>query len=866
MTISRGYLLWGIYIAIQWFGVIGIRYLPKEAIHFAKCSKHDECPRNSSCVETRYGYYCACDKGFFNDKERLTITYPGGYCTDKCAKKVDCPQKSTCVNRKCYCDQGLCNFKILTYCDPSVNLGGRCIPEKDLIIEVKITTTQHPASTTENSQVTTSEIITTPEQPTLRTAVVTKPKSTWSGKCAHDGDCPEHALCRGNYCYCSHSMCNSRHLPKCITLLHMGDECTDMIITTEQPTLRTSLVTDPKTTQPEDRRCQPQHNKELEECETSMNQNAFCNLLRQNAHIQESSCHRNDINVTVQQVAKEFTQILNHTTLNNLNTLELRSAVTSIVETVETSLLVTFSKEPQNQNISTPELEVQMKASIDICGRGDNTITLTVIDNTMQVPCSHVSGDRDGAILISYKGLESMLNGSLLGASGDNDHKNGEAMNSPIISGAITSSNTANLDPPVTFYLKQLKEVPPSYTLKCVFWDIEQKSWSSHGCETKKSDKVNNTLCVCNHLSTFAVLMAPSDIQEDYGLVLISRIGLSVSLVCLFLSLLTFTLCRSIRSAHTSILTTLCGCLFLGQLLALLGLHQTGIEVLCSVIAGLLQFFFLCAFCWMSLESALLFMTVRNLQAMNYMTSQRSHFPYVCMTGFGIPLIIIVISAAMRPDAYGTKKYCWLRLDLVWSFLGPVCVFITINFILLVLTFVLLKKKLSSLNANVSTLKHTRLLTFKALSQLLILGCTWIFGIFQFGSGSQVMSYIFTICNSLQGLYIFCVHCLLNHQVREEYRRRFNSFQSKKTDSEATSGSTMPMTIKSQSQVSTVNHKERKLLPTTENLGNLQCAQHMDLTKPNPLNPNFKLYIVILSITAHRLLETCRSEITAMMA
>ncbi|XP_040202281.1 adhesion G protein-coupled receptor E3-like [Rana temporaria] len=564
--------------------------------------------------------------------------------------------------------------------------------------------------------------------------------------------------------------------------------------------------------------CHSQYsNKDLEECQQSMIQNAFCNLLKQNAHIQETSCQRNNNNITVQQIAKNLTQILKHTILNNMTVSELRSAVSSIVETVETSLLVTFSKYPKNENISTPELEVHMKAAIDICSGEETSITLTVLQSTMQVPCAHVSGDRDGAIFISYKGLESKLNASLLGKLDESDNKDRVEINSPIISGAITSPNTAYLEPPVVFYLKQLKIVPPSFILQCVFLDTELKTWSSRGCETKKSDRVNNTLCVCNHLSTFAVLMAPGDIQEDYGLVLISRIGLSVSLVCLWISFLTFILCRSIKNAHTSVLTALCGCLFLGQLLALFGLHQTGNQVLCAVIAGLLQFSFLCAFCWMSLESALLFMTVRNLQAMNYMTSQRQLFPYVCIAGFGIPVIIIIISAAMRPGSYGTEKYCWLKKDLIWSFLGPVCLFITINFILLVLTFVLLKKKLASLNKNISTLKHTRLLTFKALSQLFILGCTWIIGIFQFGSGSLVMSYIFTICNSLQGLYIFCVHCLLNHQVREEYRSVFRRFQSKKSDSEATSGSMVPMTVKSQSQASEVPNLEVKSAQDVEN-------------------------------------------------
>ncbi|XP_073478601.1 adhesion G protein-coupled receptor E3-like isoform X2 [Aquarana catesbeiana] len=875
MTSSRGQLLWGVCIAVQWFGVIGKRYLPPEAKYFEQCSTSADCPKDSTCVETNGGvYYCACNNGFINDYDRLTITYPGGHCTvicprtatstpcacpigfieepnnqglyickDKCTWDADCPAGAFCRYKDCYCAPGLCNSKHATHCEDLVKLDDQCTGLNPASVaqttpSVERKTAIH-TSISPTLLITSLETSKSPQRPQKALMENICPKSGTSSpcvcgtgsikakndaglhickdKCANDTDCPVGATCQSKNCYCKDDLCNSKSLSQCVKLLTLDEECIDITITTQRPTERTSLITSKPTTQLDYKGCHSQYSNELEECRKSMNQDAFCNLLRQNARLQETSCQRNDTNITVQQVAKEFTEILNHTILNNMTASELRSAVSSIVETVETSLLVTFSKHPKNQNISTPELEVHMKAAIDICSGGETSITLTVLENTMQVPCTHVSGDRDGAIFISYKGLESKLNASLLGAIGESDNKDMEEINSPIISGAITSPNIAYLEPPVVFYLKQLKVVPPSFILQCVFLDTELKTWSSRGCKTRKSDRVNNTLCACNHLSTFAVLMAPGDIQENYGLILISRIGLSVSLVCLCLSLITFILCQSIKSAHTSFLTALCGCLFLGQLLALFGLQQTGNQVLCAVIAGLLQFSFLCAFCWMSLESALLFMTVRNLQAMNYMTSQRQLFPYVCIAGFGIPVIIIIISAAMRPGSYGTENYCWLKKDLIWSFLGPVCVLITINVILLVLTFVLLKKKLASLNKNVSTLKHTRLLTFKALSQLFILGCTWIIGIFQFGSGSLVMSYIFTICNSLQGLYIFCVHCLLNHQVREEYRRGFRRFQSKKSDSEATSGSTMPMTIKSQSQASEVSNLEVKSARVVEN-------------------------------------------------
>uniref|UniRef100_A0A8C4Y711 Uncharacterized protein n=1 Tax=Gopherus evgoodei TaxID=1825980 RepID=A0A8C4Y711_9SAUR len=57
-------------------------------------------------------------------------------------------------------------------------------------------------------------------------------------------------------------------------------------------------------------------------------------------------------------------------------------------------------------------------------------------------------------------------------------------------------------------------------------------------------------------------------------------------------------------------------------------------------------------------------------------------------------------------------------------------------------------------------LPFSGLLTFKAIAQLFILGCTWSLGLLQVGPAATAMAYLFTIVNSLQGAFIFLVHCL----------------------------------------------------------------------------------------------------------
>lgn len=60
------------------------------------------------------------------------------------------------------------------------------------------------------------------------------------------------------------------------------------------------------------------------------------------------------------------------------------------------------------------------------------------------------------------------------------------------------------------------------------------------------------------------------------------------------------------------------------------------------------------------------------------------------------------------------------------------------------------------------------MLTITAIAQLVVLGCTWVFGLFLFQPQSwhnQVLAYIFTALNCLQGLFLFVLHCLLNKKV-----------------------------------------------------------------------------------------------------
>ncbi|XDC75303.1 hypothetical protein R6Z07F_006476 [Ovis aries] len=360
---------------------------------------------------------------------------------------------------------------------------------------------------------------------------------------------------------------------------------------------------------------------------------------------------------------------------------------------------------------------------------------------------------------------------------------------SDVISAFITNKDTENLRSPVTFVFQHSVTPGPREKVHCVYWEHGQNGsghWDTRGCWVT-STRDNSTTCQCTHLSIFAVLMAYYSVQEeDPALTVITYVGLSLSLLCLLLAALTFLLCKAIQNTSTSLHLQLSLCLFLAHLLFLTAFDRTENKVLCAIIAGALHYLYLASFTWMLLVGLHLFLSARNLTVVNYSGINRFMKKAMFPVGYGVPAVIVAISAASRPHLYGTPTSCWLHSEegFKWGFLGPVCAIFSVNLAFFLMTLWILKSKLCSLNSEVSTLQNTRMLTFKATAQLFILGCTWFLGLLQVGPAAHVMAYLFTIINSLQGVFIFLVYCLLSQQVREQYRKWLKRIRKSKAKSE----------------------------------------------------------------------------------
>ncbi|XP_055366952.1 adhesion G protein-coupled receptor E1-like [Betta splendens] len=409
------------------------------------------------------------------------------------------------------------------------------------------------------------------------------------------------------------------------------------------------------------------------------------------------------------------------------------------------------------------ELELLVRSGPDL-PRGPVTLSSKRVQADLQLETA--AGDPSNypgfttVALLSYANLMDSADGYFAGMKPQKNQS--FKINSQVVTVAVSNRDTSVLKDPVNLTFYHLNQTTESH--KCAFWDSSEEggTWSARGCSVVESNP-EYTVCSCTHLSSFAVLMALYDMEDKFELQLITWVGLTLSLFCLFLCILTFSLIRSIKSPRTTIHLHLSICLFIAIRIFQAGISHTQNPVGCAVVAGLLHFFYLAVFCWMCLEGIQLFRMVVLGFNTNFKTL------YLMAGGYGVPAVIVTISALANAKGYGTKRHCWLSLEIVWNLFGPACVIITINIFFILITMWKLTQKFSGSNPDLESLQQIKAFSITAGAQLGVLGTTWVFECFQVVEGTTAMTYLFTIFGSLQGVLLFVIHCLLDKQVREEY-------------------------------------------------------------------------------------------------
>ncbi|XP_067046941.1 adhesion G protein-coupled receptor L3-like isoform X2 [Acropora muricata] len=348
-----------------------------------------------------------------------------------------------------------------------------------------------------------------------------------------------------------------------------------------------------------------------------------------------------------------------------------------------------------------------------------------------------------------------------------------------IIAGKVHPPPEGNLQENVTIsFGRDKKEVDKP---RCMFWNFTIKSafngsWSRKGCSLVKSDD-NETICTCNHLTNFAILMQVGKLEDEdtskhlVAMEMITYVGCALSLTAEALTIIAYSTLTDFKQEQVQIRLNLVVALASAQIAFLSGIDGFEPKGLCVLVAALIHYFYLVGFAWMFFEGVYLYLMV--VKVFNNEIRLRAFYSVAWGCPAGIVVLSIILAACQEGGLhnYINGDFCWVSFsnNLIWTFVAPVLLVCVTNAVLLFLVIHEILKMRSNKAPNAEKLRQAA----KACVFLSpLLGMTWAFGILSVTNAGLVFQYIFIVLNSLQGLFIFLLHILRNADIRAEFKRK----------------------------------------------------------------------------------------------
>ncbi|XP_065110654.1 adhesion G-protein coupled receptor F1-like isoform X2 [Paramisgurnus dabryanus] len=340
-----------------------------------------------------------------------------------------------------------------------------------------------------------------------------------------------------------------------------------------------------------------------------------------------------------------------------------------------------------------------------------------------------------------------------------------------------------------------------NHQMFCVYWDENQKEWSSDGCTWGGAN--NPTLCTCTHNSAFTIMMSKTAESLPY-MEELTYVGLGISVVSLVLCILIEIMVwdtvvksnisnfRHIALVNISVCLLFAYCAFLAS-----AKPEQILPNWCMILTVVKQFCFLAAFFWMLCLS---FVLLHQLIFVFEKLRKRVYLALSITVGYACPLLCVAVTVIQFGNGmegeYFSKDTCWLVYQStlkgsLFAFILPVGTVVVLNmFALFVVITKIATPTVSEAKArDEKDVAKSIIKTIVLLSP--ILGITWILGFFVFTLDltqkpyAQIVNYAFTILNSLQGFFILFSNCFGEKKVREALLKRFRAKKSVNFTSES---------------------------------------------------------------------------------
>ncbi|XP_014085243.2 latrophilin Cirl [Bactrocera oleae] len=374
------------------------------------------------------------------------------------------------------------------------------------------------------------------------------------------------------------------------------------------------------------------------------------------------------------------------------------------------------------------------------------------------------------------------------GASADLQQQRIRILNSKVISASLGKGRHIQISQPIKLVLRHIKTENVTNPT-CVFWNYIDHAWSANGC-TLESTNRTHSICMCNHLTNFAILMDVMDEHNhslfgvfDGNMRILIYISVAICLVFVVIALLTLKIFNGvfIKSARTSIYRSIYICLLFIEILFLIGIEQNETSILCGFTTVFLHCSILSAIAWFCFEAFQSYSTLTT-DDMLLEVDQTSKVNCYYLLSYGLSLTIVAISLVINPNTYTQNDFCVLmeaNTLFYSSFVAPVLLFFLGALGYTFLSWVIMCRKS---HTTLKNKEHTRLANVRfdircSFIFLLLLSAVWISAYYYLRLAkveddlAVVCGYLFISFNTLMGLYIFVFHCIQNEKIRREYRK-----------------------------------------------------------------------------------------------
>ncbi|XP_039577138.1 adhesion G protein-coupled receptor G3-like isoform X2 [Passer montanus] len=346
-----------------------------------------------------------------------------------------------------------------------------------------------------------------------------------------------------------------------------------------------------------------------------------------------------------------------------------------------------------------------------------------------------------------------------------------QVLDNTVVGIAVGESSISGLQDPVQLTFTHT-ELPQGVTPQCVFWDPSRGQaggWSGSGCVTQPGDE--GTVCSCDHLTFFTLLLNPAlDGSTAKAVMAVATAGCGVAVA---FSIFTMAFCIFIRCrfrfedtvrTNLGLHLNLVGSLLLLNLAFLLnsGLSGRTHPSTCGVLGGLTHYCLLCCFTWTALEGCqlyLLFVKVLGIYIHHYLAK-------LCLVGWGFPALVVGVAGAIGSygeysiqtmDQQVIAHLCWITSKHLLVHYITNCGYFGLIFLFNMAVFGVAAQKSCSLQGTGAVQGNRKpwKVALVAAGLFCLLGATWALAFLTYGISSAAVLYLFTVLNSLQGIFIF---------------------------------------------------------------------------------------------------------------